>query len=369
MIKGKFMALKWIEGFETFTTADTLVYKYPSAVVTTSDTLFAQGRDPYGVCLNFGGTSIITPTLSNGTTYFIGFAFQNANLTATGFGTILEFRDQTTAQVSLQYNPSTGKFRVTSTAGGGSGWPVDQTSTTVYNAGFWYFVEMKVIVNGTTGAVVLKINGNEEINVTNKNTQVTGNTYSNTFAFVRTGFTGRYGLDDIYILDSVSSVNPPNNDFLGDVRVEKLVASAAGNSLNAATAWNSSSSAVANYAAVKYLNDNHYIHTNGANYVDTFNFGKLRGISTSIYGVAANVYTRNQDATSHTIAAAYRSTDGSPSEVYSTTVAGSTNTVSNTTTTCKLFLYEKDPVHNSGTQAWTATNLNSNSEFGVKFLT
>src|SRR5262245_56180486 len=84
--------------------------------------------------------------------------------------------------------------------------------------GQWFYMEMKVTIHDTAGAVVVRIDGQTVLNLTNQDTRNGGTGFCNSIQFI-CGNVGSaymsYNLDDFYICDTAGSA--PFNDFLGDV--------------------------------------------------------------------------------------------------------------------------------------------------------
>jgi hypothetical protein len=99
---------------------------------------------------------------------------------------------------------------------GGVGGTVLGTTSWVAIVNTWYYLEIKVVINATTGSVQVRINGTSVLNVVNANTKFTANLTWNGIYLSVTGA----DYDDIYVCDGTGTVN---NDFLGDTRVETIL--------------------------------------------------------------------------------------------------------------------------------------------------
>lgn len=86
-------------------------------------------------------------------------------------------------------------------------------------AGAYVYLETKVTINGSTGAVELRINGSTSPVITGSglNTKNTANAWVNAFDFVGAS-AGTNLLDDWYMLDMTGAA--PLNDFLGNVQAK-----------------------------------------------------------------------------------------------------------------------------------------------------
>lgn len=346
------MALKWMDGFETYGSAFQLGRKYASANVTGSS--IEPGRAGYGKALvfDFPDTEFVTADLGNHATWTIGFAFRN-NMEADF--TVLELRDGSTSQVELRFDGASAKvFRVTRAA------TTLGTGTKVIANNAWYYVELKIVVNNSTGTVELRINETADIGpLTSQNTRQSVTNQANRVAWKRTAVSvatqllrsDQYSLDDIYVCDGSGSAN---TTFLGDMKIEVLRPSGGGNT----TQWTPSPASLSNYKAVS-RNDGSYVYTSTTSNKDTYTFGDLSQITTSIAGIAVCINARNTAASaSHTIKSVIRSA-GTDYD------ASSAQTVNDIAYFQKMFLYEQDP----GTSTvWTQSTVNA-VEVGLKLIT
>lgn len=102
------------------------------------------------------------------------------------------------------------------------------TSAAALVANRWTYVELKVVINPSTGTYELRVDGANVVSGTGANTRATGSSTWDGLRLGDTAFTGSFtkDYDDIYFLDGSGSFN---NDFLGDVRVDAYVTTANGN--------------------------------------------------------------------------------------------------------------------------------------------
>lgn len=153
------------------------------------------------------------------------------------------------------------------------------TSTLTLPIQAWSYIEIKYVFgSGTSGAVQVKVDDTDYINVSSINSACTA-TSINTFYFqaVTNGF--NYYYDDFYICDDTGSAN---NTFLGPISVYTAVPTA--NSSVEMTA-----SAGSNYACVDELpyNTTDYVTASANNKTDLYTFSALpAGVTpTAIPGV------------------------------------------------------------------------------------
>jgi hypothetical protein len=245
-----------------------------------------------------------------------------------------------TGTARLSFNAS-GQLQVRNSSG-----TVIATGTTVILANVWYFVELKIFVNGAAGTCEVHLNGATEIASTAGNF---GSTNIDTFSFSSPSSSATGGLvDDIYVIDTTGSAN---NTFLGDVQVE----------------WRAPDGDGAHTALVPTGGGSHYTQVNDATpdddttYVssatpgdiDTYTIADVDGAST-VFAVQKVMYARKDDAGTRQIAAVTRQAG--------TDHVGATKTVAST----YAFYTEIDETDGAGSP-WTAATLNGD-EFGVKVI-
>lgn len=336
------MALRWIDGFESYSGLVSLIpFRY--TVGTLNSSLFETGR-ALGNALGFNGSSMATPDLGNQATYVVGFGFQNVNMSGSTAVTVLQFNDSTTTQIDIRFNPSTKVFSCQ------RGSTVLGTGTKVINTGVWYYVEVKATIDPSVGVVNLKVNEVTDINLTGQNTRQSSNNYANIITFTGTSGGGRYRIDDLYILDTTGG---SNNDFLGDMKVEGIAPNSEGGNTN----WTATPTSTPNYQCVETYGDSEYISTGTPTTIDTFNFGNLYNITGDIAAVQVVIWAKNTDSTNHTIKSAIRI--GS-----SNYLAATAQTVDDTAYKAFNFIHETNP---ATTSVWSTSGVNG-AEFGVDLV-
>ncbi len=163
--------------------------------------------------------------------------------------------------------------------------------------GGWTYVELKVTINDTTGAIEARCNGETKLTLTNIDTKNgIGGADCDTIEF--RGVEGGTGTgettywDDIYICDTTGSVN---NDFLGPLKIEDLSPDGAGNSDD----WSPKTPGNPNYGEVDETPvdfEATYIHSNTAGNKDTYTLENLTYINDTIIGVQVDLVSRLEDA-------------------------------------------------------------------------
>jgi hypothetical protein len=214
----------------------------------------------------------------------------------------------------------------------------------------WHFYEVKATIHPTngTGHVIVRLDGTEVINL--QNTVFTTTTTS-TFLFVDLFCNGTAcHYDDFYILDPST---PPNNDFIGEVRIQTMMPDG-----TASTNTDFTPSAGSNYQNVDEIppnSDTDYNFSSTVGDKDTHTTAGLTAPASvkDIYGVQVNTWSRKTDSSDRNVAAVALSG--------STTVSGNSIPV---TTTYRYYSdnWEEDP---DTSAAWTESGVN-NAEFGYE---
>ena len=89
----------------------------------------------------------------------------------------------------------------------------------------WYYIEMKSYIDSSSGRIIGRINEQQVCDWTGDNVPYSASNYITKFR-IEVGAWEGIAIDDVYLLDDSGSVN---NDFLGDVRVDAIHPSSAGN--------------------------------------------------------------------------------------------------------------------------------------------
>lgn len=230
----------------------------------------------------------------------------------------------------------------------GSG-TVIATGSTVISQLVWFFVELKVFVNGASGTCEVHLNGVSSVPEIASTVGNFGSTNIDTIGYTIPTSSATGGLvDDIYVVDTTGAVN---NTFLGDVQVEWKPPDGDG----AHTAWTPTGGG-AHYTQVADAtpdDDTTYVSDATVGDIDTYTMTDVDGGST-VYFVQKVMYARKDDAGARQLAAVTRQAG--------TDHVGATKTMSAT----YAFYTEIDDTDGAGS-AWTAATLNAD-EFGVKVI-
>lgn len=241
------MALRWIDGFETYGVTSGTSSTGPNGKYTTgssSDSSFTikAGRLAGDISLQFGGGAFLnTPTFGNDTTWTVGFGYKQDQYT--NEQEIFQFRDGTSVQCSVTVTQF-GELKVYR---GASFSLLGTTSGAAIQAGVWFHVEVKITFNGSTGTVDVHVNGVSVLSLTGKNTANSGNNRANNFRMEGNLNASDHGyFDDLYILDSTGS---NNTTFLGPLKITAVFP----NSDNGTNQWTTNGTGSHHYDRV---NDN-----------------------------------------------------------------------------------------------------------------
>ena len=201
-----------------------------------------------------------------------------------------------------------GSVRV-STSGANRVWSLHNAAGTQVAIGtipilnwVWYYLELKIVVSATVGTLELRLNGlpTAECSATGLNT---GSVNVDNIGF---GWVNGWGIrmDDIYVTDTTGPA--PNDGFLGDIRVDYLVPTAAGSKTNFTP------SAAANWQTVDETtpSDADYNSSYVPGAMDLFTMADLSGNGV-IYAVQTNLRAAKSDAGFRTVKPVFYEASGS----------------------------------------------------------
>ena len=291
------MALVALEGFGHFASAD-MPEKYWSAWGAVGATAGRRGgpcgiQSPYSV----GFTQLAGPATTD--TIIVGLArkgpYGGSHLTVLG--------DSLSSQVTIKIDQSDGtivaeRYHYSS--------PVElgrSAAATIY-PNTWYYVECKVRLHGSTGAVYVRVNNRAVLSLTGQNTLASGSAViSGVSIQVQGGYlaAGCY-LADVYIFDSSGSVN---NDFIGDCRVDTHFPVTPDGAHHDFTPYTGGD----NFAMVDdpLANITDYNSADTIGMIDTFNMEPLKNPDGEVLAIQTNVHYSKSDTGSCLLAPVLRS--------------------------------------------------------------
>jgi hypothetical protein len=334
------MAGRFIDGFDHYPAAE-MLHKWSSWSNTVS---FVTGR--------FGGSALstasrsVTKVLDNQAEWIIGFGFQHLGV-STATGPFLRFMAGATIQDDLYWDASALKLSVRR---GGS--TVLGTTTLQLNANVWYYVELRLVFNDTTGVVQLRVNGVQDINLSSQDTNNAGGNVADRIQFGDPGASNiNVSIDDLYLNDATGSA--PMNTFLGDCRVETIYPNGNGNSSQLVGQDADSTDNYLNVDETNSDDDTTYNESSTVGNKDTYAYGNLAVTSGTVYAVQILPWARKTDAGTRSIVTVAR--------LAGTEVDSSAYSLPDTYTYVGQNIRETKP----GGGAWTISDVNS-AEFGVK---
>lgn len=331
------MALLFVDGFDHYATAD-LEKKWS---VYNSATIEAVGRRGSGALkTNTGSGAGATKNLaSTYSTLILGAALKIATFSGEHF--FLALNEGGTAQIHFVAS-SDG---VVSVWRGGT--RLGQSLPGVVPINAWFYFEAKAVINNTTGAAEVRINGSTVIALTNVDTQSTANAYTTAIQWLGALSQPSVTIDDLYLLDTSGTVN---NDFLGDCRVDAYLPTVDG----ALSDWTPNPVGV-HYTTVDEATPNatDYISSATVGNKDTFGVPDMINTPLSIFGVQLAAFAWKTDAGFREIKNLVRvSAVDYPSSALSVTE----------TSTYKLKVWEQNPATSA---AWSVAAVNA-AEWGVE---
>jgi len=287
------MSLLAIEGFEGGGTTNSTMQTYIDrryANHSATDQEWAAGRrGGNGIMLD--GASWFAIEVDNKQTIIVGFAAKFESFASVG--NILNLTDNAGVWHVTLDTVAGGELRLMR----GGAVQLAITVGLAMSVDTWYYFELKVKIDNTTGTGELHVNGTTEFDVSAVDTQNSG--VASTY---RVAFQGNIGggvdayYDDIYVLDPNGSVN---NDFLGDCNVKLLSPDA-----DTADADFTPSSAGDNFADVDdgatIDDDSTYVSTTSDAQKDIYDYADLVD-DLDIYGVQISTECREDDATDYAI--------------------------------------------------------------------
>jgi len=344
------MALLWIEGFEGVGSTDgaapsptgILLRKYAYVGYPPDQyTLVRPGRIAgHSIEYTAGWPDNRTGPLTTNATMIVGFGYY---FSAAFNGKIIGLYDfgQQGMNVRLTSAGELAVYRDTTVLATTSG--LGLTTAT------WYYIEFKVLCDGSAGSYELRVDGTSKLSASGINTKAGSHTYHNIFQMVGSQ-SGVCRFDDLYILDGSGSAN---NDFLGKRRaVGRFPSGDVGGYQDFTCSSGSNHYALVDENPVN--DDTDYVEDGTIGHKDLWDYPSLSGTGSTINGIQINSMARETDATSMTLNTLIKSG--------ATEDAGTGEVVGSTTYKVMKRISETDP--NTGV-AWTVSGVNA-AQFGVK---
>jgi len=260
--------------------------RYPELVFSTSAGWgkYAGQLQGYGIASNSSGRAL---AWSNGVNYATIIAGWRGKLTSAGGGSgLVEFNDGSTTQVWITHASDN---RIKAYRGSGTA-NLLATSINTFLPTSWIWIEIKVTIHNTTGAVKVVVGGVTEIDVSGINTRVSANNYLQ-YVYLWSGQSGQNDIiDDVYFADTTGSA--PTNDIIGvPLIVETLYPTAADS-----TTWTPNASTnLSRIQEVHADDDTTYNSDSTSGHIDLYTHGAMASTPAAIYGVAVVSRARKDD--------------------------------------------------------------------------
>lgn len=322
-----------MDGFDHYNDTAEMAKKWNSSVV---DAQFTTGRFGGQAFWFEQGNNALHVLSSNLSTFVVGFAYQYEVGASMSDNNLFSIYDDSTIQLDIYVN-NDGSLSIRR----GASTVLGTSAVGLVSPGVWNYIEFKATINNS-GSYELRFNGTNILSDSGVDTQQSSNAYMNKFGFVAAGYTNR-NIDDFYFLDTSGSTN---NDFLGDVRIETIRPTGAGNQTDFTPSTGSNWENVDDTTPDDDSTYNYHA-PQGLPGTDLFTMGDLTTISGSIFGIQPIIYTRKDDAGS--------------ADLYSVIRTGGTDYVGSGISLGDSYIYHTDILEenpNTAT-AWTVTDINN----------
>lgn len=339
------MALLFVDGFTHYATADLPLKWDASSIWAQQGISTTQQRRAGSKSLKVGPSNVynVMKTLvSADDTIIYGFAYYLDGSFAATNGFVVSNASGEQFTVNILSNGAIEMRR-----GAHNGTLLGTSAVSTIDANVWNYIEVKVKLSDAAGTYDVVLNGVNVLTGTGVDTQ---NQAAATFDRITLhGHTGSSGyFTDMYVADSTGAAC---NDLLGDSRVDTVMPDGAGNYAQ----WDPS--AGANYECADDSgaldNDTTYVSTDVLNEIDTYTFGNLPALGTTIHGIAVVLATRKDDAgtiksksVTRISATDYLGTEVSQADAYD-------------------FYHDYMEVNPHDAAAWEEADING-AEFGIK---
>lgn len=282
------MALLGYDGFEGIVQGD-LSLRY---TVTATPLVEAGGVEGRRLnCSASANIEGITVSVPSTTEMIVGFNFQLTASPAQNYA-FFEFREGATVHVCVG-GSATDTLRVT--AGTQSGTLLAENTGYAWPIGAWVFVEIRVLISNTVGEVEIFVDGTSVLSATGLDTNNGGASgVINALGPIvrRTNAAPDFLFDDWYWLDT--SGVAPDNDFLGPIRVDRLVPTSDGGTTDFTPSTGSDNFAMIDESLPD--GDTTYNEATTIGSKDIVGMGDLPTASGTIFAVQTRVRARRTDA-------------------------------------------------------------------------
>jgi len=336
------MALRWIDSFDTYVTAD-ISRRYVE-----SDCAISAADPKNGIgciyCAGYGDKFTVDTTFTDGK-FVLGFHMKLVQYPFTSDSLIGFY---STATINA-YMKVTANGTIQFTNAGGTA--LCESSAGAIDEDVWHHIEIKgEIADATSIDCIIKVDGTVVATAASPVDSLASGTFNRvTIGHIGSNVYGVY-FDNLYICDMSGA---QCNDFLGECIVEAIMPDGAGYNSDFD---GSDGNKVDNHLLVDEVDpddDTTYVEDSDVGGIDAFTYGALSQTPAAIYGVAVNTMVRKTTENARTMKQIARPV--------STNYEGSEHTLTTTYTTFQD-IWELNP---ADAAAWEEADVNG-SEFGVK---
>lgn len=257
------MSLIFMDSFDHYETAD-LTRKYSSVAFATINT--STGRRSGGALLCNSGSARVDIAVPANDTYIVGAAVRKPNLNAAA--QIFTFFETGIQHVLVRIEPG-GRLAAYR---GSTANLLTLSDDSFLRENDWFYIEAEVVIgDGTSGSVIVRVNGVQAFDTGGVDTQNAGTAVCNIIRLA-----GAADFDDLVIMDDGGS---QNNAFLGDVQIDALLPDGDGSTNN----WTATGAGATNADRVDESpaidDDTTFVDTSTDTDQDLYTFGNLPSIT------------------------------------------------------------------------------------------
>ena len=333
------MALLFLDGVDHYDSSAEMARKWDTVDIASIQTTGGRfGGGAVRLILNDDIEKVFTPAA----TIVCGFGVLLEQLQDVGNAQILRFNNSGTVHVTISITPQ-GGFLVERSTGSFLG----QTAGDILHGGVWHYIEVLVFISNTVGVVTIQVDGAQVDSFTGLDTRNGGLAQIDRIRWDYAGGTSNVmDLDDFYILDTSGS--PPQDTFLGDIRIDTIFPDADGNYTEFTTTNPASPTTHWDKVEEPAVDTASFNETTTANQRDTFTMANLNAITNqTIFGLQQVSHAQDTAGTSN-----FRNI----LRISGSDFNGATQALLNGTDAFYLEIWPLDP--NAGPGAWVESVIN-----------
>ena len=287
------MALRFIDGFDHYTIPDDLSQKWNSYNLTSTSFPFGPttGRRADSTALRIrNDTDWVSITLDNQSTWYVGFAMY---LFGNETSALMRFYDSDVSAQAYVNITSSGIIQLY------RGTTLIASSSNSIPNGSWNYIEVRLTIANSGGVFEVRVNEQVWVTYTGDTQQSSSLSTANRISIY--GRDVHIAYDDLYVCDGTGSAN---NTYLGDVRVDTVRPSGAGN--HADFSRQGGASNWENVDDTSIDDDSTYNYSNTVGHKDSFDCANLPSVTGTINGIQVSLGARKDDAGSRILRALAR---------------------------------------------------------------